>query len=293
MNQNSKRKWILPLCILLAAVFVIAPAAWFAGVWTSDPSKIPFTSGGNPNLYGMNVWMYQSVFEVPDQTPTWVDVTLDKFKHDDNSGYIIPKLTQNTGEGDQFVLSSLHFGKIDNLSSLNPDNRIYFCFQLKKSEHGSSKISFNFDYADYGTGTAHPDDPRNSITIYNLEKEQIDHFEGNGLQYDATKPTDAANRALMELLEFSYCVTSVAPDAVVDLAEDNPFPTLTFSTPTAITNLVTEQPIQGLVESQDEYYLYVCMSPKLENFGLHEHILEFFAQSYMLFDVTFSFEVHD
>ena len=287
MNQNNKRKWMLPLCLLLAAVFVIAPAAWFAGLWTSGSAKIPFTSGGNPTLYQMNVWMYQSVFEKPDETPTWVDVTLDDYKHTDNSGYIIPELIQNTGDGEQFVLSSLHFGKIDNLNSLNPDNRIYFCFQLKKSEHGSSNITFNFDYADYGTGTTHPDDPRNSITIYNLDKVQIDHFEGNGLQYDAD------NRALMELLEFSYCVTSVAPETAVALTEDNPFPGLTFTAPTAITNPVTDQPIENLVEDQDEYYLYVCMSPKLENFGLHEHILEFFAQSYMLFDVTFSFEVHD
>jgi hypothetical protein len=274
---------------------VIVPLAWFAGYWSSEGSKIDFTTSGNSALGDMWVWMYKSPFEVSgSETPHWIKS--EASKADDNSGFIIQPYLENTGEGDQFVLQSLHFGKIDNLTSLNPDNRLYFCFKLNDLTHGYRKVSFYFDYATYdrpaglvNTETVtYPDrDPRYSIKIYDMNGQSINHFGGNGLTYSES------NKALMELLEFTYCISTTPPPTAATIEGNDPFGgSLTFKSPTAITNSLADQDT-GLDEGVGDYYLYICFSPKLENYGLHDHILDFFAQSYMLFDIAFSFEVHD
>ena len=296
-TKKRSVKKLLTACLsaVVAVALTTVAAAWFAGLWSS-PVSFPVATGGNPDLNPMKMWMYRSAFELTDsQKPQWIDLSDDTRLADKNMGYVIPAIVENGGDAvDQFVLKSLHLGRIDNLISLNPDNKIYFCFELSKTVHGQKEFSFAFDYANYGEGTEHPNDPRNSILLYDLNKHSINHFTQNGLEYDPAKQDDPENLAFMELLQFSYCVTSTAPpekDAAIWL-EDDPFTKhgLTFSEPTPIMSDASGT-ITGLTES-DTYYLYVCITPKLENFGLHEHILEFFAQSYMFFDVTFSFEVH-
>ena len=295
MTAKIKRILTVAFCILWSAVLAIVPLAWFAGYWSSENSRINFETSGNAALGDMWVWMYKSPFEVGGgETPHWI--MSEASKADDNLGFIIPGYTENEGTGDQFVLQSLHFGKIDNLTSLNPDNKIYFCFKLNEKTHGCKNVSFYFDYATYdrpadkvSTETViYPDsDPRYSIQIYDMNRVAIDHFGGNGLTYSES------NKALMELLEFTYCISTTPPPTAATIEGNDPFGgSLTFSSPTAITNDLLDQST-GLSAGTDDYYLYVCFSPKLENYGLHDHILEFFAQSYMLFDVTFSFEVHD
>ena len=293
MTAKIKKLLTAAFCIVWSAILVVVPLAWFAGYWSSGSSSIDFVTSGNSALGDMWYWMYRSPFEVNSaENPCWIMYQADKTA--DNSGFTIEPYVENTGEGDQFVLSSLHFGKIDNLTSLNPDNRIYFCFKLNKDTHGSSKISFYFNYAEYsytGTGNkpdAYPDsDPRYSVQIYDMDGDLIDHFGGYGLMYDASRPE------LMELLEFTYCLTKTAPPTAAQIEGNAPV-SLNFSSPTAIThNLENQDTGLTFASGEGDYYLYVCISPKLENFGLHDHILEFFAQSYMLFDLSFSFEIHD
>ena len=290
MPHRSRKLVIVALCVFWSAVLIFSQLAWFAGVWTSDSSKVEFTTSGSPQLLDMCVWMYESQFEVNgEEQPRWI--LNSSTKATDNSGFFIPSYVENDADtSDQFVLESLHFGKIDNLTSLNPDNKIYFCFKLNKATHGHANISFYFDYAFYNDvtdPTNNPNDPRHSIRIYDMDREPINHFEGNGLTYDVN------NKDLMELLEFSYCVSSTAPPTTEEIPGDDPFGgNIIFSSPTAITNDLLNQNT-GLLPGTEDYYLYVCISPKLENYAMHDHILEFFAQSYMLFDISFSFEVHD
>jgi hypothetical protein len=287
MTTKTKRICTVAFCALWAALFVIVPLAWFAGRWSSGSSSVDFTTSGNAALGDMTYWMYASPFEVTGtgtDTPRWIKY--DASKANNNLGFIIAPYQQNDDpEADQFVLSSLHFGKIDNLTSLNSDNKFYFCVKLNSEVHGSQKISFDFDYANYGTDQ---NDPRYSVQIFDMDKQPINHFTGQGLEYNSAKPE------LMELLEFTYCVTTTPPPSAASVAGVDPFGgALTFSAePTAIMHSL-ENAETGLAADVTDYYLYVCISPKLENFALHEHILEFFAQSYMLFDLSFSFEVHD
>lgn len=297
-TKKRSVKKLLTACLsaVVAVALTTVAAAWFAGLWSS-PVSFPVATGGNPDLLPMKMWMYRSAFELTgSEKPQWIDLSDDTRLADKNMGYVIPAIVENAeGAVDQFVLKSLHLGRIDNLISLNPDNKIYFCFELSKTVHGQKEFSITLDYANYGEGTEHPNDPRNSILLYDLNKNSINHFTQNGLEYDPAKQDDPENLAFMELLQFSYCVTSTAPpekDAAI-LLENDPFAKhgLTFSEQTPIMSDASGT-ITNLDESKDTYYLYVCITPKLENFGLHEHILEFFAQSYMFFDVTFSFEVH-
>ena len=301
MHKNLKRALVPLFCILLVFALVVVPLAWFAGLWTSGSSSFPFFTGSNSDLGNMTMWMYRSAHELNETPPTgvtytmgWYDATLRNASNQNlhtpnNEAYLIPPVVTPGENGDQFLLSSLHFGKIDNLESLNPDNKVYFCFELSKSENGSQFVTLYFDYADYGADDAsNPNDPRHSVLLYDMSGNQIDHFKGKGLQYETT--------AQLQLLEVSYCVSSKAPGStgvMADATLEDPFPGLTFSAPQPImTTTPVQHPIDATQLTGDTYYLYVCMSPKLENFGLHDHILEFFAQSYMLFNVEFSFEVH-
>ncbi|MBQ9797844.1 MAG: hypothetical protein IJW50_09005 [Clostridia bacterium] len=302
MHKNVKRILMPLFCILLVFALVVVPLAWFAGLWTSGSSSFPFYTGSNPDLGNMTMWMYRSAHELNETPPTgvtytlgWYDATLrdansNNLHTPNNEAYLIPPIVTPGENNDQYLLSSLQFGKIDNLESLNPDNKIYFCFELSKSNNGSQTVTLHFDYADYGVDDAdNPNDPRHSILLYNMDKEQIDHFTQNGLEYVSGQPE------LMQLLQVSYCVSPLAPGStgvMEDATLDDPFPGLTFSEPQPIMSAPTQHDIDTTQLTGDTYYLYVCMSPKLENFGLHDHILEFFAQSYMLFDVEFSFEVH-
>ena len=321
MYKNVKRILMPLFCILLVFALVVVPLAWFAGLWTSGSSSFPFYTGSNPDLGNMTMWMYRSAHELNETTDVtytmgWYDATLrdansNNLHTNNNEGYLISPIVTPGANNEQFLLSSLQFGKIDNLESLNPDNKIYFCFELSKSNNGSQTVTLHFDYAKYNDSTNadyYPNDPRHSILLYDMDKKQISHFKKDpndateadprGLQYETT--------AQLQLLEVSYCVSPYAPTDkvtvvngedetevnVMDPAADNPFPLFTFSDPQPIMSAPTQHDIDTTQLTGDTYYLYVCMSPKLENFGLHDHILEFFAQSYMLFDVEFSFEVH-
>ena len=295
MFAKIKKTVFATLCVILSAALITTVWAWFAGVWNSGSSKVDFVTSGNSPLGDMWYWMYESPFEVTGSNkPRWIMSS--SAKASDNSGFVISPYETNTEEtGDQFILNSLHFGKIDNLTSLNPDNRIYFCFKLNSEIHGHEKVSFHFDYATYDRPADKTDtdvypasDPRYSITLYNMKREEINHFTQNGLAYDPE-----SRPALMELLEFTYCISTTPPPEAETVTGNDPFGgNIAFSSPTPIMHDLLDQST-GLDDSVEDYYLYVCMSPKLENFGLHDHILEFFAQSYMLFDVSFSFEVHD
>lgn len=287
MNANNPTKRPIKklltalLCTLVAVSLTTVAAAWFAGIWSSTVS-FPVQTGGNPDLKGVMVWMYSSVFDGA-TTEQWEVVNTSVA--DGQTGYVIPSIQPGANTTDQkFALKSLHFGRIDNLISLNEDNKIYFRFQLSKQENGSGKISFTFDYAEYTVAEGSTvQDPRSSIHLFNMQGQEINHSDPkqNGLQYDS--------REQAQLLNFSYCVSSkkLTPNDAV-FATD-----LTFSGPYQIMDTFTPTAITGLTDNSDTYYLYVCMAPTLENYGLHENIMQFFAQSFMVFDVKFAFEVYN
>lgn len=380
MNANNPTKRPIKklltalLCTLVAVSLTTVAAAWFAGIWSSTVS-FPVQTGGNPDLLPMTVWQYRAIHEVnqDDEVMEW-----ERHTHDsdiDQVGYPIDKPGESLDANGKIVVSELerlHFGRIDNLISLNEDNKIYFCFKLSKKEHGGKKLSFTFDYADYGTGTKFSNDPRHSIDLYDKDGKLVTLLpdEDNDDKIDENPPlqyypnaTTGTQSQMMDFLQFTYCVVPASevevnfslqddsetkwtflsgPDGadltdivfVADEAANNSykdnikeqalanFNKLKFvgmnpADPTADkpiqighgpeikegeeeTQAETEKryadqlgdiDISGSVGTGEFYYLYICMTPNLETYGLHENILEYFAQSYMFFDVTFAFEV--
>jgi hypothetical protein len=291
-------------------------------------------TGGNPELLPMTIWKYRAFHEVNEEGEVMEWNRHTHASDIDQVGYPIHKPGEDYSSCKIVVaeLEDLHFGRIDNLISLNEDNKIYFCFKLNKATHGDTTLSFNFDYADYGANTENLD-PRHSIDLYDKDGKLVNLFptESNAnppLQYYPNATTGTQSQ-MMDFLQFTYCVVPansaevtvgettqvVGPDSTGDALAK--FKSLTFvgmdpANPTAdkpiqigqgpvevpegatprYANQLGNIDISQSVGTGEDYYLYICMTPNLETYGLHEHILEFFAQSYMFFDVTFSFEVH-
>lgn len=345
MNANNPTKRPIKklltalLCTLVAVSLTTVAAAWFAGIWSSTVS-FPVQTGGNPELLPMTVWQYRAFHEVnqDDEVMEW-----ERHTHDsdiDQVGYPIDKPGESLDANGKIVISELerlHFGRIDNLISLNEDNKIYFCFKLSKKEHGGKKLSFTFDYANYGAGTTFSNDPRHSIDLYDKDGKLVTLLpdEDNDGKIDKNPPlqyypnaTTGTQSQMMDFLQFTYCVVPasavevkvgtatqvVGPDstgAALAMFESLTFVGMNPADPTAdkpiqigqgpvevpegatprYANQLGDIDISQSVGDGEFYYLYICMTPNLETYGLHENILEYFAQSYMFFDVTFAFEV--
>lgn len=298
-TKKRSVKKLLTACLsaVVAVAMTTVAAAWFAGLWSS-PVSFPVGTGGNPELNPMAVWMYTSIHENQTQQQ-WVEVTAQTTT--DNVAYLLPKVdatfSQKT-EDDVTVdvitindMKTLHFGRIDNLISLNEDNKIYFRIKLNAQTHGKEKYQFTFDYA---TEEA---DLRNSLYLYNIEGEPVP-LVGNDnapIQYDANRPE------LMYFLQFTYFFSPNLYDLDAENFDFDAFdaqlkgridPDTQESKPYNITETMEMQSFTPAETGTGDYYLYLCMTPNLETYGLHENILEYFAHSYMFFDVTFSFEVH-
>lgn len=304
MNANNPTKRPIKklltalLCTLVAVSLTTVAAAWFAGIWSSTVS-FPVQTGGNPKLDAMTLWMYTSIHE-NQTTQEWVEITAGT--NANQEAYLIPKVdatfSQKTEDGvtvDVITINdmkTIHFGRIDNLISLNDDNKIYFRIPLNAALHGKTQYKFTFDYA------TEEEDLRNAIYLYNIEGEPVELI-GNvnaPIQYDSTRPE------LMYFLQFTYFFSTKSYDL-----DDANFDFTTFdslfkgyvvdaeteeSRPYNITETIDWQNFDANDIGTGDYYLYICMTPNLETYGLHENILEYFAHSYMFFDVNFSFEVH-
>lgn len=302
MSAKLKKILISAFCIIWSAILVIIPLAWFTNYWSSEGSKINFTTGGSSSVLPMHLWQFTTEFE--DNTEGNYDVWRRYSSHESGEaildGFKIPSATrEELSEGSNtytYEATSLHFGRIDNLDTLSKDNLVYLCFSISPALNGKEKITLSFDYHIEEGYNYNPentsttiDDPRWAIEFYDETGEQKSLVPDEP-NYKEAIDYDPAIPEMTQFLQYAYCVTDqLVPPS--DKAGIDAFDTLEFSEDLPIgTEAVT---VDITSENYtDTYYVYVRLSPRLESFGLQERTLEYFVSSFMLFDTKLELEVH-
>ena len=323
-----RRLLTLSLAILLTCGMALVPSAWFAGIWDSGSSSIQFAPAGNARLHGMWMWMYYAESDRPTVDSTepigWRQQTVTgPYK---GEGYGVPE-SDYTISGDTYIYTAanLHFGKIDNLISLNDDNIVYLCLKLLPADNGREKVMLRFDYHNEDYSSSTDKDPRRAILLHKegggrvallpISTEMINpetdtnytadevaaYNEMLPIQYD---PDDLSST---RFLQYSYCISTGYTDTNGDILPYAPgtagFDAMTFSQDYPIgtycdgsagaqpeVDLTTYVP--DIATRTDPIFLYIRLTPRLETFGLQEKILDYFVPSFILFDTRLEIEVH-
>ena len=140
MAKPFKKALTISTCMLVAIALTIGAVAWFSGYKVIG--NVGFDSASNAKLPEMVMWTYYSKNDGAGENETgWVDQS--KELESDTSGneeyWVIPDIVENVvtdengNEKLTYQISSLHFGKVDNLVTLSDDNKVYLRFKFDSS----------------------------------------------------------------------------------------------------------------------------------------------------------------
>ena len=238
MSPNLKKSLIVPISILCISALTLVSLAWFAGVL--NPGSLGFKTGSNASEPKLVVWMYTATGDVEAGETVSSDSWESAIGGADtvNHAYVtIPGIQTTTKDGKTTVVQkSLHFGKVDNLVTLNPDNKIYLRFEFSMEKDGGDNflaLTLNYNTAGYEYGYTGPGMTPKDITsvfdsIYLYQDadhriplelpanyEEIESIYNNDPQ--ATLPEEIYvlefnedNPAAMQFLQLRYAVSTEA-----------------------------------------------------------------------------------
>ena len=169
MAKPFKKALTISTCMLVAVALTIGAVAWFAGY--KNIGNMGFQTSSNAELPEMKMWMYYSQNDADNDTATnkpaegWIEQTVKKDPSGKNEFIIIPGVgeeTQNTTVDNEPVtyysydIPKLHFGKVDNLVTLKPDNKVMLRFffdasTLNNTEGKLHNITFTLAYNTSGS----------------------------------------------------------------------------------------------------------------------------------------------
>ena len=172
MRQPKKNIWTITVCLALALCTTVVAVAWFAGI--ENLGLINFGSKANTALPQLDMWTYYSVNDgAQEGEEGWVQ---QKVEGDtvNNEYLVIPgieyetetKIETETDENDNVIseeekvlysynISSLQFGKVDNLVTLREDNKVLLRFyfdasMLNNPEGVIHQVTFSLAYKTEG-----------------------------------------------------------------------------------------------------------------------------------------------
>jgi len=325
VTAKIKRILTVAFCILWSAVLAIVPLAWFAGYWSSA-SSLDLRPGGNANLPTIEVFKYISRDELAMMTDEeknlygtaegwWPDKSPNAPTLDSDS-FTIAGAAGSASEGNDptytFVNPKLHFGRVDNLISLQPDNIIYIRLTVTSKISGGIRVNLDFINPQptvgelYEATTLYGITPGSSTGIKRISTDTLKtlvSFPGVGGSTADTATADISN-SYCQFMQISVCVTTstLKPG-------DNGFNTLVFDNFNGDSeefDMIGGDQIEidetelraalGLTAAEDPfpetYYVYLKIAPRLEFFVLQEHLLDQFVPSYMFFDTKLEIELH-
>ena len=343
MTAKTKKLLTIALTALALAAFVITPLAWFASYWNSDGS--PFQPGGNANLPSVMMWMYQTPEDIGATTGNgqWISQSITS----DTDSFTVPGLDSKTDitvtkkdltvngtvtSVDTYTFNNLplHFGKVDNLISLQNDNIVYMRLEVTTSISGCNELTVNLGFYDATPTTGlTAADLYSSVHLYGVDTEistnDIIRIEGAQLQELIDFPTNGeladSTNEYCQFMQIAVCVSTqaLAPSdaAFADLVFDN-FDNVKHTEFDPIGGAgisvdlqealkpkteddETTTPEDGdeaetVAESEftppEKYYIYLKIAPRLEFFVLQEHLLDKFVPSYLFFDTKLELELH-
>lgn len=180
MAKPFKKALTISTCLLVAVALTIGAVAWFSGYMKIG--TVGFDTSSNANLPKLDMWMYYS--ENDGATPAtegWVKQDVVNDPSGRNEYLIIPGVGEETetvnettvvidGENEShtenvlgedgnpvyktyysYQIPQLHFGKVDNLVTLKPDNKVMLRFffdasMLNNAEGKLHDITFSLAY---------------------------------------------------------------------------------------------------------------------------------------------------
>lgn len=334
MPHSIKKILTAAVSLVCVAAFTFLAVAWFSGF--GYHGSVSFMPGSNAGLPAFNVWMYYSADDKAENNDTvtpegWVDQRVG-FDGDNMAYVTFPAVvSQPNGDNISYQLSSLHFGKVDNLVTLHEDNKIYFRFHitpdvLTNDTGVLSEIALTLAYNT--SGYSYDQDTVSIFDSFHLYK------EATGL---ASNEVDLKIPANQDDIEDAISNNQVPPKAVYVLEhkDDNPaalqfiqmryavstgkytpndFPAeLEFSEVIPINcgsngaaecdacndnrcgKAILDLTNAGLDNenriSDSGFYVYLELAPLLDAFSMQENILDYFVPAYMLFDVKLDIEI--
>ena len=234
MAKPFKKALTISTCLLVAVALTIGAVAWFSGYMKIG--TVGFDTSSNANLPKLDMWMYYSENDVqnddPDSTETegWVKQDVVNDPSGRNEYIVIPsageetmELTTEVDNGDgttstvtqtvyTYDIPKLHFGKVDNLVTLNKDNRVLlrFFFDASMLNNTTGKlhdITFTLTYNTEGyTYDVGKESVLDSILLYK-------EVENGAAKVDLKVPANQDDIANDSSIEASY---------VLEYREDEP-----------------------------------------------------------------------
>lgn len=336
MRASTKKKTILSICLALTLVlstiaFAAVSYAWFAGYWNNPSTSIK--PGSNADLPPIEMWTYISDSDLvtnPEyeaQKNTWIVNTA--AKPDGEHGYMLPgapydATTTNGVTSYSFQNPQLHFGRVDNLITLQPDNLVYLRLTVNTGASGANHLHVKLDYVNeaptvqqlYDSITLYgvdPDVSTSQITLISDSKlKQLISFpasDGTSGAGNYDKTADVSSE-YCQFMQISACATS-DPEALpgtekfalleskfgeFDMIGGDPIMLDLHENIFAYTDTTPDDDALGTyapaTSTPETYYVYIKIAPKLEFFVLQENLLDQFVPSYMFFDTKLEIELH-
>lgn len=247
MPHSIKKILTAAVSLVCVAAFTFLAVAWFAGF--THHGTVDFRPGSNPDLPDTMMWMYYSQNDgAAADAEEWETQNVGKDTSGANEYLTIPAVQKNPADGTTnvtYTMSTLHFGKVDNLVTLNDDNKVYFRFYIDKSvlanpAEGILKgVTFTLKYntSGYNYSTTAP----SIFDSFYLYKTDGTGLNATSSLVDLKQPvTGTTNRhileyqetnpAAMQFLQMRYAVSTTAyGDPTQFFAETNGKKNLTFS----------------------------------------------------------------
>lgn len=240
MPHSIKKILTAAVSLVCVAAFTFLAVAWFAGF--THHGTVDFKPGANPALPDTMMWMYYSEHdkaeddqiaaaegETNPETEGWEEETAGDDPTGANEYLTIPAVNQSAdGKNISYQLSSLHFGKVDNLVTLHKDNKIYLRFHITSSVLANDEgilENITFSLAYNSTGYTYTENSVfKSIHLYKEAEGQVDNKVSlitpvNKAEIDATPEGQTApnptyvleckndNPAAMQFLQMRYAVS--------------------------------------------------------------------------------------
>ena len=329
MRVSTQKKTIISICLAVTLVlstiaFAAVSYAWFANYL--DFASLVASPASNADLPEIDMWLYTSVNDtISDSTLTadeWVEIT-DAEKKDEFS-YQIPGAPyteaykiNNDVQVYRFTDIQMHFGRVDNLISLQPDNIMYLRLKVDANATGSNALRVKLDYNDGTPATGLTiQDLYNSVKLYGVDPDVSTNTEHiieikdetlkrlikfpatDGTTEDYTKLADIGS----EYCHFMQVAVAVTTDAGLVPGSDS-FDDVVFTEFDVIggeeisindlsSKIQVADTVNGGTKTADTYYVYLKLAPRLEFFVLQENLLDQFVPSYMFFDTKLEIELH-
>ncbi len=251
---------ILTIIALAVALSLTITYAWFASIWQSKDSIIKFNIAGTGRL-PVTVWTYSgSAWEAFGETSA--EDTPEKYPMK------ALEITDNNGTL-SIELASLQMGMVDNLVSYKESNAVYI--RVAMGAQRTAEINMAYE----------------NVKVYAIAAENE-----SSIQLSEVSGIDLSE---FKLLQYEYCLSAnemtPADDTIWASTPADAEKQLKFENPPVAFGGEPSAEVSDAAEGTD-MYLYIRITPALEQFGKASQTLNQYMPCIILFDANIDIGVH-